>query len=216
MLDNPRLSYVLTQSWADGEPWTAGYFVEYDHDIEPARHFQYRPGEPFPHHLSSPKPTITSEYADEDRALRAKRAYFIGWCNTRIWSLMNVLGVADAANVVAHAVRTTFTHRSPWVFETFGMDKVREPVQAATLFARMLSVLGDDIEVVDNGSTALLRQRTCRFWRDVDFCTFEIDQALTRGWEPLLQLCEPRLRVSGLRAMSAGDESYEWEFRLVR
>jgi hypothetical protein len=43
----------------------------------------------------------------------------------------------------------------------------------------------------------------------------EIDEAMARGWTGVLRLYDPRLRLNLRRSITAGDASYEWEFRLV-
>ena len=212
VLGNPRLAYVQTQNAADGDPWDGGYFIEYDHDLAPDMTYQRRPGEWGPPFDRARAPALSADWDSPERRVRSLRNYGVNFLASKLLITVEILGAKDAADVVAHAYAITLVQRNKLLLKALGMPDVSTPERAATLFARLQQAFGDEAIVESTGDTALLRQPTARLLRSIGGLPSEIDEAITRGWQALLRLCNMSLRVRLLRSMNAGDDIFEWEF----
>ena len=110
-LGNPRLGYVSCHMLCQGDPYDAGYFKIYDHDLSPEECLQFSQGERIPPVDPAAQPQLSEEWTPE-RRLRALRNYGVEFAYEVIHTLLDLHGVGGARAVVANAVR----HAAPRVF----------------------------------------------------------------------------------------------------
>ncbi|MGH6953111.1 MAG: hypothetical protein ACREGL_02950, partial [Alphaproteobacteria bacterium] len=83
----PRLGYVCTKVYQDGEPYDEGYFIEYDHDIGPGDAVRYEQVAASPEFDPERAPRLDPAAWPEARLLKAKRKYAGAYVRTVALSL---------------------------------------------------------------------------------------------------------------------------------
>lgn len=97
----PRLGYVCTKVWEDGEPYNEGYFIEYDHDISPDETVAFRQTSRTPPFDPGAVPVLDPTEWPLERVLRARQKYAAGYVSTNVEALLNRYGVETACHIVA-------------------------------------------------------------------------------------------------------------------
>jgi hypothetical protein len=214
-LENPRLAFVQTQLAADADPWDGGYFIEYEHDVDPENHYQRRPGEWGPSFDPRTAPELPADWSNPERRAKSRRGFAIGWLASQIGALVEVLGPDDASAVVLHAYAVTFLQKHRSLMSSLSMSEVTSHAQAATFFSRMLESLGEDVVVETDGQCTTLRQSTSRLTRAVAPFPEQVNEAISSAWQPLLKIWNTSLEVEQTRTMESGDSWGEWQFRVL-
>ncbi|MBM3542262.1 MAG: hypothetical protein FJX51_09455 [Alphaproteobacteria bacterium] len=99
----PRLGYVCTKFYQDGEPYDEGYFVEYDHDIGPEWAVRYIPTQRSPEFDPAKAPKLDPAVWPEARLLKAKRKYGGGYVRTTFDAMWASYGLKPAAHMMETA-----------------------------------------------------------------------------------------------------------------
>lgn len=209
LLGNNRLAFVQTQSQCDGDPWEAGYFIEYPEPIEPELRYQRRPGEWGPEFDPATAPQLPHENWPEARQAGALKNFAVGHTASRLVSLAEMFGEVGAAAIVEHAWRTVLAARWMWLPEQLELNRPQTSLAAATYFARTAELIGDDVEVEADGENARVIRRSRRLWRGEDIALIELEKAMARAWNATLRLQEWRLRC---RLEESGDATRPGDF----
>lgn len=190
LLGNDRLAFVHTQSQCDGDPWEAGYFIEYPQAIEPELRYQRRPGEWGPAFDPGAAPQLPHESWPEARQAGALKNFAVGHTASRLVSLAEMFGEVGAAAIVEHAWRTVLAARWMWLPEQLEMQRPRTPMAAAEYFACTAELIGDEVTVESTPDGARVRRRNMRLWRDENVTLMELEKAMCRAWNATLRLQE--------------------------
>lgn len=212
MLGNPRLAFVQTQSQCEGDPWEAGYFIEYPEPLEPELVYQRRPGEFSPPFDAEKAPRLPHEDWPEARKAGALKNFAIGHTASRLASLAAMFGTVGAAAITEHAFRTVLAARWQWLPAKLGLERAQTPRDAAIYYAQTAALIGDEVEVEVKGDEAVVYQSSNRLWRGEDPALFEIDDAIARAWSATLPLQAWGLRCSLDRSLSRGDAISQLRF----
>ena len=146
----PRLGYVCTKVYQDGEPYDEGYFIEYDHDIGPADAVRYERVAASPEFDPERAPRLDSAAWPEARLLKAKRKYAGAYVRTVALSLWSALGPASAAHVIEQAMRLLAVQFVHEIKAEAGIEG-RSALAVARLLARLLEAQGDDLTLESLG-----------------------------------------------------------------
>ncbi len=212
MIGNPRLAFVQTQNLTDGDPWDAGYFCEFDRDLEPEETYQRRPGEWGPEFDPARAPALPHASWPQERKLRALRNYAVDHTATRFTILSEILGLQAAAAVVEHAFRMVLAQRWLELPAALGIEHIDTPLKAAHYMATTRGLLNEEAEIIENTGEVRVRFSTSRMWRDEPIALPEIDQAIVRAWSGVLPMHSPGLRCHASQLLSMGDSCDEWVF----
>lgn len=96
----PRLGYVCTKTFADGEPYNEGYFIEYDHDIGPHEAVRFEAVSESPEFDPAKAPTLDPEAWPEERILRARRKYAGAFVRTTVRTMHSLYGLRPACFMI--------------------------------------------------------------------------------------------------------------------
>ncbi|MFQ5875388.1 MAG: hypothetical protein ACE5JL_16530, partial [Dehalococcoidia bacterium] len=116
-LGNPRLGFVLTQSIHQGDPYSAGYFKIYDHDLESDETLQVSPAERPPRFDPATAPKLPLDEWTEERKARAMRNYAVEYVNSAVAALLAKYGIGGTRSIVQHAYQITMAQRSRQLIE---------------------------------------------------------------------------------------------------
>jgi len=211
-LGNPRLGYVVTHMVCQGDPYTAGYFKIYDHDLaHPEETFQFSQGERVPRIDPDAQPQLGPDWTPE-RKLRAKRNYSVEYDFEIIRTLLDMYGVGGARALVEHAAAVTIHTVRQELVEALSL-RTFDAAGIATFIQRERALLDEEVEIEKiSRDEVVVRQkaRNPRLFPDPSRIPVEIDEALLNGWRTLLELVNRDLTVDMTAALTAGDPHYEW------
>lgn len=119
--------------------------------------------------------------------------------------LMQVLceqhGVVGGAAQVEHAWRTVLTAFWRWLPAALGLPPVRDPLDAARLYAAFWALLGDDLVLRHEGDHTFAEHRHHRLWANRPEVPVPLVEAIIRAWSSALIHCDfnLRCRITALR-----------------
>ena len=203
-LGNPRLGFCQTQSQCEGDPWEAGYFFEADHDLLPNERYRREVGAWGPKFDPDKAPQLPHLEWPAERTAGALKNFAIGHTASRLVSLYSMFGPVEASSITEHSFRTVLAARWRWLPQKLGIGPVQTPLDAARYFALTSALIGDEVEVREDGDAAIAKVHGQRLWRDEERTLPEIDQAIARAWDASL-----RLHGWNLRCAMQGNE---WRF----
>jgi len=211
-LGNPRLGYVLTHLMCQGDPYDAGYFKLYDHDLDPEECLQFSQGERMPPIDPATQPQLGEDWTPE-RRLRALRNYGVEFAYEVIHTLLDLHGVGGARAVVANAAAISTANQYKKIIDTLGLEKF--DAEGIALFIQRDRALLDEEVEVEKVSTDeyVVRQkaRNRRLFPAPASLPVEIDEALLQGWRTFVELVNRDLTVEMTQALSSGHPQYEWQ-----
>ena len=101
----PRLGWVATKFITEGYPYDEGYFIEYDHDLEPGEEMKYEVVQSSPECDRSKLPEMNLAEWPESRQLKAHRNWASGYVRTTIETLQVMYGENSANYIYAESMR---------------------------------------------------------------------------------------------------------------
>jgi hypothetical protein len=101
----PRLGFVLTKLYQDGDPYDEGYFEEHDRDLPPEERLQSRPVAHSPDFDPARAPRLDPAAWPDERRHRANRNFARGYVEDGVRTLLEMRGVHAACALVAQALR---------------------------------------------------------------------------------------------------------------
>ena len=217
-LGNPRMGYVITHLVCRGDPYDAGYFKIFDHDLShPEETLQFNPGERLPPVDPAKAPKLPADWTPA-RRIRALRNYGVEFANEVIRGVLELYGIGGARALVEHAVAVNMVQQKHRLIETLGLQSF-DAAGIATFIERDRALLDEEVMIEKlSANEYIVRQteRNPRLFPDLSRLPVEIDEALLRGWRTLLELTNPNVTVDMTAALTAGDPHYEWLIRARR
>lgn len=206
-LGNDRLVFVQTQSLCDGDPWDGGYFTLRDAPVEPGQTYQRRVGEWGPPPDPARTPELPHATWPEERRRRALRNYAIDFTASRYASLAEMIGTGPAADIAERSWTLVLAQQWAALPGRLALPAVHDAATAASLFASVALVSGDDVSA--GGHPNVVEQRRLRLWRDEAAVEVAIDDAIGRAWSRALRLGGPGLSCTREPLVAGG---YRWTF----
>lgn len=217
-LGNPRLGFVCTAQTTDGQHGLAGYFQEYDRDLELDERLLFSPGEMPPPFDPAAAPVLPEAAWPAKRRAKAARNYAMEYIRSSLPRLAEVFGPAEASHlgrvtgqlVGAQAYRTCASH-----MDLDGcLDSDSDDGQA---FGRWLVALagaeGDTATLEVRDAVVVVRRTGWRLMRGID----ALPSSVFEGWNGLLEgalAVHNRFLVLEVRQRPDwGDPVIEWRIR---
>lgn len=204
----PRLGFVLTKLYQDGEPYDEGYFQEFDHDLAPEERLQCRPVVTAPDFDPARAPRLDPAAWPEERRLRATRNFARGYVEDAVRTLLELFGVAATVGLVEHAFRAYAIQYAHQLWAQFGI-----PDRGARGVARLLAALAelaDEAPVwVEEGPGRVVLGRTPRLLADPEVPP-AVHRALFALPAMLARLSSPRVRVTLVALAAEGAPRDQW------
>ncbi len=104
-LGAPQLGFVVTKVVQEGEPYDEGYFLEYDHPLEPDERVQYLPSPSSPDFDPSLAPRLDPLEWPKERLDKAKCNFARGYVEDGIRTAVQMYGEHAGSALIAHASR---------------------------------------------------------------------------------------------------------------
>lgn len=215
LMGNDRLFFTVTDLISEGGPYDSGFFSEAKTALPPEERLQVRLGEfrgrPGP--IPQLGPMLWPQ-ARRDAALRKYSAqYAIGGTA----QIAQVAGMDEAASVFEESVRQIFLSWARPLLGEFGIRESRSPLRLALLFKRCFEVLGDKIDLVDEGRDVILLHSMTRLsvpeYPGWECLPIDIERVFARAWTVISRAVGDEVQVSVEGSRSTGAPSTTWRFR---
>jgi hypothetical protein len=216
LLGNDRLFFTVTDLISEGGPYDGGFFAEAKKPLTPAERLQVRLGEfrgrPGPIPRLGP---VRWPQARRDMALRKYSAqYAIGGTA----QIAQIAGIGEAASVLEESIRHIFLSWARPLLGDFGIRESRAALRLARLFRRCFEILGDRIDLLDEGDDVLLLHTMTRLsvpeYPGWECLPLEIEQVFARAWSVISRAVGDEILVSVETSRSSGAPHTKWRFRL--
>jgi hypothetical protein len=165
-LGNPRLGFVCTGQTVEGDPGLEGYYFEYDHDLAAHERVRFAHGERAPRFDPALAPKLDSESWPAERLLKVERSYAMEYVRSMLPAMLELFGAEEANNLVGRAARLIGLQ---FYDELAGLLSVEGsgPEDFAYLLASLAAAQAEDVEVVRDGTAALVVQNGWRLMQNV-------------------------------------------------
>jgi hypothetical protein len=104
-LGSPRLGFVVTKVFQEGEPYDEGYFIEHDRDLDDDERLRFEAVTTSPDFDPARAPKLDPQIWPEDRLVKAKRNFALGYVDDAVQTAVQMFGVHGATHYVGHASR---------------------------------------------------------------------------------------------------------------
>jgi hypothetical protein len=209
----PRLGFVVTKVFQDGEPYDEGYFEESDRDLAPDERIRYQAVTRSPDFDPARAPALDPVAWPQERLCRARRNFARDYLADGIRTAVEGYGVHGAAGYLAQAARLCAVQFFEEFREAFGIAGT-DMRALARLFACLADLAGEG-PTLESRSGALLLRRTPRLFTEGDVSP-EVYQALFEFAQVGAKILSSRVRVT-LDAIPRGDDrTEEWLLEEVK
>ncbi|MDP6022816.1 MAG: hypothetical protein QGG19_16180 [Alphaproteobacteria bacterium] len=214
-LGNPRLGFVCTSQDMTAEYGLAGYFKEYDHDLEAEERLQFAPGEMAPPFDPDAAPQLNADAWPVERLHKANRNYAMEYIKTGLPELIATLGPGEASalgNLAANIIGRQFYGEVRGLLNTTGDSAM----DFANFMSAMAAAQDDSAVVGGTDDDASVRISGWRLMRGRD----NVHPAVFEAWNGLWQGCLAEhnrfLALQIVERVDYGDDAFEWRIRRVR
>lgn len=214
-LGNPRLGFVCTAQTMDGQHGLAGYFLEYDRDLNDDERLVFRPGESPPPFESAAAPEWSETDWPAERLIKARRNYAIDYVRSGLSALVEMVGPVDTAYLGAVTGRLIGAQYFAATAEKLGCDSAGGEARGfAGFMAALAEAEGDAVELETSKDGAMLiRRQSARLFKGLD----QPHPALFDAWCGLfhgaLAAYDRRLVLEVLARRDYGDGADLWRIR---
>jgi hypothetical protein len=192
-LGTRRLGFVVTKVYQQGEPYDEGYFQEHDRDLDDDECLRFEPVTISPDYDPEAAPRLDPAAWPEDRLVKAKRNFAIGYVEDAIQTALEMYGVHGAAALIGHAARLVAIQFTAEFMATFGIEGNKAADLAALLEA--LSALAGENFTASHARTGIAITRTSRVLAHAPAAP-EIYAALSAFIPMAAKVMSPRIRVT--------------------
>jgi hypothetical protein len=203
----PRLAFVVTKVFQDGEPCDEGYFEEADRDLDPDERIRYEAVTRAPEFDPARAPALDPVAWPEERLWRARRNFARDYLADGIRTALEAYGVHGAAGYLGQAARLVAVQFVEELRDAFGVAGTDAPA-----LARLLACLADlagQTPAVERRGRALVLQRTGALF-PADDVVPEVRQALFEFVRVAARVIGPRVRATLGPVPRGDDPTEEW------
>lgn len=206
-LGTKRLGFVVTKLYQQGEPYDEGYFLEYDRDLDDDECLRCAPVTTSPDYDPDAAPKLDPSIWPEDRLVKAKRNFALGYVEDAIQTLLEMYGVHQAAGLIAHAARLVAIQFLGEFKASFALPGNKAADLVALL--QVLSDLAGETCTATPAKGGIAVVRTSRILAHAPVAE-EIYVALDAFVAMSAKVMSPRIRATRCRSAAAEGVQEEW------
>ncbi len=211
-LGNPRLGFVCTSQDMTGQYGLAGYFQEFDDDLQPDQRVQFSPGEDAPPFDPEAAPVLDQSTWPAERLLRTRRNYAMDFVGVAIPELIGLFGPAEGGwlgNITGQLIARQYYRQ---LADAVGISG-DGPADFAAFMSAMATAQDDAHEWDQVGDTVFFRQQGWRMMRGRKNLASAAFDAWNGLWEGALSAHNRFLCLEVLQRLDYGDDCFEWRIR---
>ena len=210
----PRLGFVLTKLYQDGEPYDEGYFEEHERDLAPEERLQCRPATSSPDFDPARAPRLDPAAWPDERRYRANRSFARGYVEDGVRTLLEMLGVHAACALVAQALRAVAIQCHHELVATL-LPGGEGAGALARLLGGLAELAGEEVACREERRGRFVVERAPRMLADGDVPA-EVHRALFAFPAMCARLQGPRIRLTLAALRAEGAPSDTWVVEDVR
>jgi len=207
-LGTRRLGFVITKLYQQGEPYDEGYFQEYDRDLEDDECLRMMPVTHSPDYDPDEAPKLDPVTWPEDRLVKAKRNFALGYVEDAVQTALEMYGVHQAAALIAHAARLVAIQFLGELKASFDLPGACA-ADLAALLQGLSDLAGETCTVTPAAGAAVTVLRGSRILAHAPVAE-EIYAALGAFVTMSAKVLSPRIRVTRGRFSIADGVREEW------
>lgn len=214
-LGNPRLGFVCTSQDMTAQYGLAGYFREYDRDLQPDERLVFAPEEEAPPFDPAAAPALDPSTWPEERLHKAHRNYAMEYIRTGLPALMAEFGPGEGGKLGHLAGQIIGRQYYQQVRGLLGIDG-DGPLAFARAMAALAAAQDDPCDVSGDDEVAIVHQGGWRLMRGLDRTSPAVFEAWNGLWEGCLAVHNRFLALEVLQRRDYGDDVFEWRIRRRR
>jgi hypothetical protein len=215
LLGNDRLYFTVTDLISEGGPYDGGFFAEADRALRPEERLQIRLGQ-F-RGRPGPIPRLGPMLWPQGRRDAALKKYSAQYAIGGAAQIAEIKGMDEAVSVFEESVRQIFLSWARPLLAELGIREARSTMRVARLFQSCFALLGDQIDLVDEGRDVLLLHRSSRLsapqYPGWERPPIEIEGAFARAWSVISRAIGDEVTVSVDGSRAQGAPHTTWRFR---
>jgi len=215
-LNNKRLGFVCTSQDMTADYGFAGYFKEYDHDLEADKRLVFAPGERPPAFDPDKAPWVDTSTWPEERLAKARRNYAMEYIKTGLNELVKQFGRGEAmalGGLAAEIIGRQYYRR---LQEEVGADRDDNSLMAFARFMEaMAGGMDDGFEIERKDGEIILKQTGWRLMRGVENLSTTPFDCWNGLWRGCLSVHDRDAQLELLRRQDFGDAANEWRLRKI-
>jgi hypothetical protein len=204
----PRLGFVVTKVFQEGEPYDEGYFLEYDRDLDDDERIRFEPVTTSPDFDPECAPKLDPVAWPEDRLVKAKRNFALGYVEDAVQAALQMFGVHKAADYIGHATRLAAIQFFGEFREQFGV-RGNKAADLVTVFASLSALADETFEVSEVAPGRHAVKRSNRVLAHAPVAP-EIYAALFEFVKTSAKVLSPRIRVTLASVEATDGVSERW------
>lgn len=204
----PRLRFVVTKVFQDGEPYDEGYFEECDRDLEPDERILYRPVTISPDFDPESAPRLDPVLWPKDRLVKAKRNFALGYVEDAVETALQMYGVQKATYYIAQSARLCALQFFDEFRQAFGVEGSKA-ADLVRVFAGLSELAGEKLTVTSPGPGRFVVRRTHKVFAAGGVGP-EVYAALFNFIEMSAKVMSARIKVELSSVEIAGGPREEW------
>ncbi len=211
-LNNPRLGFVCTSHDMTAQYGMAGYFKEFDHDLEPDQRLQFDPSEEAPPFDPEAAPKLDPDDWTADRLQKANRNFAMDFIKISLPELAIVFGPGRAGflgNLAGQQIGRQFYRQIQELLDHSGDGAA----DFGNFLAAMASAQDDPCEVSSDKDATIFRQFGWRLMRGRGKVHPVVFEAWNGLWQGGLAVHNRFLVLEVLKRLDYGDDCFEWRIR---
>lgn len=208
-LNNPKLGFVCTKVVEDGEPYYEGYFLEYDHDLDPSERMAYKFVTESPDFDPNKAPKLDPNLWPPDRIHRTKRSYMRQYVESFVETLLDLYGAPRACEIISLAYRGVSAVYFPSWFKELGITG-NNALSLTSFFEIVENFNEEEVEIVSESARKfVMRKSSNKLFQGIKIPS-EVMRAMFEFKIMCAKMLNPRVKVKLTKLLSDGDSCDEW------
>jgi hypothetical protein len=178
-LGNPRLGFVCTGQTVEGQPGLEGYYFDYGREITESERVRFASDESAPDFDPAKAPKLDSATWPEERLKKVERSYAMEYVRSLVPTMLSLFGAEETRALLGRTARLIGMQFYDDTAALLGLDN-HDAAAFARYLAGMAAAQGEAIEIGQNPSSVLVRQRGWKLMDGID-----VPPAAFEAWNEL-------------------------------
>ena len=205
-LGTRRLGFVVTKVYQEGEPYDEGYFLEHDRELDDDECLRFQAVTSSPDFNPQTAPRLDAAVWPEDRLVKAKRNFALGYVEDAVEAAIEMYGVYQAAGLIAHAARMValqFFDEFKAMFGALG----NKAADLVTVLQSLSTLAGERFDIIQSDAGRIVFVRTSKILSHAPAAA-EIYAALGAFVTMGARVLSPRIRATPPASLGQPGETW--------
>ena len=190
----PRLGFVVTKVFQEGEPYDKGYFLKYERDLDDDERIRFEAVTTSPDFYPERAPKLDPIAWPEDRLVKAKRNFALGYVEDAVQTAVQMFGVHGAAHYIGHAAQLAAIQFFGEFRDLFGVQRDKA-ADLVAVFGSLSAIAGETFAAKEIAPGRYAVTRTNRVLANAPVAP-EVYAGLFEFVKTSAKVLSPRIRVT--------------------